>query len=291
MPVTFSDNFDADAVGSTQTANWTILQSGVQPTVTAGSTLSAPNWFNSSNFAVSRNAAQLTGGAMQLSSYARISGSSVSAVVPNLGFNTNGVSYNPVINWVNNQLYILKYGLSGATVVSASLGASATIPAYANNAGYTVKMQYDPSTGGGPTVSVKLWPYGTAEPTPWTVTVVDNGTVAGLAPNAGSTFITRVAIDGSFTPTVSGIDDYFEGTVGTTFVVAGAAVTTLTITVSGNNRILTWPADAQATAYEVYRGSTATTLAFVATVATGTTTYTDAARPGGNIYYAVIAVH
>ena len=38
-------------------------------------------------------------------------------------------------------------------------------------------------------------------------------------------------------------------------------------------------------------GSTATTLAFVATVAAGTTTYTDAARPGGSIYYAVIAVH
>ena len=27
------------------------------------------------------------------------------------------------------------------------------------------------------------------------------------------------------------------------------------------------------------------------TVASGTTTYTDAARPGGNIFYAVIAVH
>ena len=291
MPVTFSDNFDADTVGSTQVANWTTQGSGLQATVTAGSTLSAPNWFNSTAFSVTSTRAAVTGGAVQMSSFARISGANSSALTPYFGFNTNGVSYQPSINWVTNQLYIYKYGLSGATVVSGSLGATATIPTYANNAGYTLKMQYDPSTIGGPTVSVKLWPYGTAEPTPWTITVVDNGTSFGLAPNAGSTFTTIVGNLGSTLTGTEGIDDYFEGTVGTTFVVAGAAVSTLTITVSGNNRVLTWPADALATAYEVYRGGTATTLAFVATVAAGTTTYTDAARPGGNIFYAVIAVH
>ena len=289
MPVSFSDNFDADAVGSTQVANWT--NQGTQPTVTAGSTLSAPNWYNSPLFSVYRTSANLTGGALQFSSYAGTDGTNYFGIVPSLSFdNANATQYLIEPRWNVNLLVIQKYTTTNAVTTPTSV-AQATIPAYANGAGYTLKMQFDPSTSGGPTISVKVWPYGTAEPTPWTTSYLDASTTGGPAPPAGSKFRTQVIGRGAFVVSNQGIDDYYEGTVGTTFVVAGAAVTTLTITVSGNNRILTWPADAQATAYEVYRGATATTLAFVATVATGTTTYTDAARPGGNIYYAVIAVH
>ena len=290
MPTTFSDNFDADAVGSTQTANWT--NQGTQPTVTAGSTLSAPNWYNSPSFAVYRPNTQPTDGAFQLSSYARTDGTNYFAVIPVLTFNNvNQTQYIPELRWTTNQIVLIKNATISGTSSGSVVVPPVTIPTYANGAGYTLKMQYDSSTTGGPTISVKLWPYGTAEPTPWTITYVDGGAFSGVAPGAGAAFLTQIAGRGAFAPAAQGIDDYYEGTVGTLFTGAVVAVTTLTITVSGNNRVLTWPADAQATAYEVYRGATATTLAFVATVAAGTTTYTDAARPGGNIFYAVIAVH
>ena len=111
MPVTFSDNFDADAVGSTQTANWT-NQGGTQPTVTAGSTLSAPNWYNSANFNIYRGTGggiTSTSGALQLSSYAGTNGTTYFAIVPTLAFNNvNLTKYLPEMNWATNTLYLIK---------------------------------------------------------------------------------------------------------------------------------------------------------------------------------------
>jgi len=71
----------------------------------------------------------------------------------------------------------------------------------------------------------------------------------------------------------------------------GVTPLSLTITGTGNTRTLNWTPDPQATSYKVYRGGTADTLALIATVATGTTTYTDTARPAGNVYYSIISLH
>ena len=66
---------------------------------------------------------------------------------------------------------------------------------------------------------------------------------------------------------------------------------TLFITGTGSTRTLNWTTDPLATSYKVYRGLTPDTLAAIATVAAGTLTYVDTARPAGNVYYSIISLH
>ena len=73
--------------------------------------------------------------------------------------------------------------------------------------------------------------------------------------------------------------------------VQASTILSLTITGTGTTRNLSWTTDPLATSYKVYRGGTADTMALIATVATGTTTYTDTARPAGNVYYSIISLH
>lgn len=76
------------------------------------------------------------------------------------------------------------------------------------------------------------------------------------------------------------------------FLPTTGTILALTITnLGGSSRKLDWIADPLATSYKVLRSSDGVNYAVIANPAAGTLTYTDTARPGGNVYYEVAGVH
>ena len=212
QPALTSSNYDAVAAGSAP-AGWTDLVGTL--TVKAGSTLSAPNWINNgtASFGARRNSpASYTGACIQYSYVVRVNAGGYEVLRG--GFNTSSIAYYaPIFSGANLTLYNGGAGSSIATIAA---------PAFlTDGAKVTEKDQVDMTTTGGPTVSTKIWLYGTAEPTTWTITAQDTG--AGKL--TGQFYLTVNARD-TTSPAIGAVmslDDYFEGPVGSTFTSAPAA--------------------------------------------------------------------
>ena len=209
LPV-YSSNFDTDTVGSPPSGAWSDV-SGTVETVRAGSPLSAPNWYsnNTATFGVGYgNVSNIySAGTVQFSYVVR---GTYNVLKSEFSFVTG--TYVPLISGANIGWYNTKTG--------ALVSGSVPLPAFfVDGAAVTQKAEYDPSTTGGPTMRLKIWQYGQSEPTAWTQVVQE--TTAANVPAGGFSVYMHNRNTGASTVAL-GIDDYFEGPVGSTFTNAPA---------------------------------------------------------------------
>ena len=213
MPA-FRDNFDSDTVGAAPPGQWTDVTN--HPiTVRSGSTLSSPNGLGSgsSGMGFTRGATgTYTAGAVQLSFVVHNdTGAGWLAAYAQFTFG-NAVTYAPLIPSGTNTI-VFYNSTSGAFV-----GGAAALPSSVVNGGkVNWKETCDATTAGGPTLTLKVWAYGSAEPTATLLTAQDTSATAASV-GAGSFVMTIGTRDTGSNSENAFLDDYFEGPSSSAFV-------------------------------------------------------------------------